>query len=409
MDPIAPITAPVETPVVEAPVAPAVQTPAVEAPREFQPIAPVEGAVMVPHGTVAKLTELAESSDAAAREQWLASQPEELREKLREALDGGDVKIQDMDPTGTDKPQDLSMILPEELDNLDALRQDPNLGDRIKLMQDELLALHEESQKALDRVPEPMKRILVDPVVKARLAEMESGKPFMPTILDEEHISGIASQLVAANDIAGLQALLADVVKAVPEVILSNQAELIQAQEQKAAQAQQQMRINSYLHEGLVSVENMPEFKSSEPAVINGQLNPEHPGAAFALWLEGGMRERGLTLDMIEEMGGVQGMAYAWLAKQKGGVGRLVADASARGREAYIASLSASRAKALSQHGVKPSVGMNSAASAVRVHGVDIARAQTDPRGYGASAIAHLTGQQKIEVANAMEAYTPSM
>lgn len=403
----APITAPVETPVVETPVvAPATTAPAAQ---EFQPIAPVEGATMVPHGTVAKLAELAETGDSAAREQWLASQPEELREKLREALDGGDVTIQDMDPTGTDKAQDLSMILPEELDNLESLRNDPNLGERIRLMQNELLGMNEELEKAQGTLPEPMKRLLTDPVVKARLEEVSSGKSFVPQALDEESIGIMVDQLVQANDMAGLRELISDVVKAVPEVILEQRAQLQLDMEQKQAQAQEALRVNSYLASGFNELERLPEFQSKEPPMIQGALNPEHPGAAFALWLEDSMKTRGLTLDLIDDMGGLKAVAYTWLAKQKGGMGQLVASAGVRGREAYIASLNASRAKLLEKNGVKPSVGMNSAASAVRVHGVDIARAQTDPRGYGASAIAHLTGAQKVEVANAMEAYTPGV
>ena len=387
-------------------VASTTQAPVAQAPVvEGQAPAPIAGTeekpFLLPHGSQAKFKELADGGwKQEDIDAYLGTiEDEGKRNTMRDAIDGklGVLGEEDPAPEPVDNP-----FTQEELQALD-----PVMSGRINFLQQQLLEQMDAVEAARGELPPQMQRILMDPVVKARMEEVASGTPFVPSVLATDVILPEAERLVQAGDVASLHQLLKDVVEAVPEVILQQRAELGRAFEEQKAQAAEEARVNTYLRSEFSTIENLPEFKSSKPAVVldaqgREALNPEHPGAAFALHITSLMREQGLTLDLIQKMGGMTQMAYNWLANQKGGYGKIVNDARQQGSTAFADKLRASMNKALAQSTVKPIGTPTGGVVKNLVHGVDVALAISDPR-YAQSAMSGLNPGQLIEVAKAMQ------
>ena len=397
--PVAPeATAPSVTPIVAPEVTPPAVSPA--APEAGPVVGTKDNPVVVPFGTEAKFKELAEGGwKQEDIDAYLTSIPDEaLRAQIKDGIDG---KLHLADG---DAPEDViaNPFTPEELAELD-----PIAAARINFIQDQLLEQMEAVEKARGELPDPMKRLLMDPVVKARLAAVEKGESFVPEMLHTENIMGVAQSFVESNDIAGLQDLLKTVLEAVPEVILQQHANTLQEFEQREQAKAENDRVVNYISYGLQRLEAKPEFQSNKPAVIetaNGpMLNPEHPGGAFTLWLEAAMKD-GLTLPVIDKMGGLEGLAYTWLANQKGGFGQIVKGAVDKSNETLREKLMRSKASALRASAAPTlSVATGGVVKSL-LHGIDIDLAIKDPDGYAARVdVSKLTDAQLSEVSAAIK------
>ena len=363
------------------------------------PLGTAENPVLVPTGTEAKFKELADGGwkqeDVDA---YLSSiEDEELRAKIKDGIDGK-LHLAESDPEPLKNDEPFSV---EELAELD-----PAVASRVTFLQEQLLAQMDEVEKARGELPEPMQRLLNDPVVKARLHEVSTGTPFVPQALSEEAIMAAAESFASENDVGSLKELLSNVVKAVPEVILQQQAEMIRQHEEALARQQEDHRVNTYLADGFSKLEGIKEFQSKEPALIRGQngeeLNPKHPGGAFALWLGESMKNDGLTIQLIDKMGGIEKLAYTWLANQKGGFGNIVQGAVQSAQDSLRAKLMRSRDASLRQ-AAAPTLNVTSSGVAkALLHGVDIDKAISD-ESYARSASRSLNPSQLSEVAKAMK------
>ena len=355
---------------------------------------------MVPHGTVAKMGELAEAGDKGAIDAWIASQPAELQDNLRKAFAGEGVTIQDADPEAPAAvPGELEFITPEELLDREALAKDPRLADRIAIMHDEMLAMSQELEKARTSLPEPALR---DPVMQARLRELAEGKTSYANHFNAEAFSAAALAAIEAGDMEAVKqhfALVPDVMEA---VVRSAVAEAIEENQKAVAAEREKADFNAFLGTGISTLKGMDEFKSNAPEMVDGAPNPENPIAAFTSWFVQNVNKGIFTPAVVAEMGGFENLALSWLAKNRGGIGKLVAEAGARSRASFMEKLQASRRSGMAQAAVRPAVGMNSGAAGLSIHGVDIERAKADPRGYGAMAIAGLDAQKKAEVAKTL-------
>lgn len=365
----------------------------------LEPAGTAESPFIVPIGTQEKFKELEaggwKQEDVDA---YLNSiEDEALRSRIKDGIDGKvHLAEDDAAPPVTNEP-----FMPEDLEKLD-----PAVAARIAFVQEQLLAQMDAVEKAREELPDPMKRLLQDPVVKARLDAVQRGDNFVPQMLNEEAIMGMAKSFVDSGDVAGLQDLLKTVVEAIPEVILEQRAELLRQQEQREIAAAENARTMNYLATGLQRLETRPEFQSNKPAVIETSegpaLNPEHPGAAFALWLEEAMKNDGLTLPLIERMGGIESVAYTWLAKQKGGFGQIVKGAVDKSNESLRDKLMRGRNGALAKSQAASLSFSSPGVAKTLLHGVDVDKALSDPFGYAKSATKGLTDSQRAEVAKEM-------
>lgn len=396
----APTAAPAVAPSAAPASAPAQPAATQAAPEAHQPVAPVEGAVMVPHGTVAKMCELADAGDQGAIDAWIKSQPAELQDNLRKAFAGEGVTIQDMDPeAAADTAGDLEFITPDELLDREALAKDPRLADRIAIMHDEMLAMSQELEKARTNLPEPALR---DPVMQARLRELAEGKTAYASHFNADAFSAAALAAIESGDMEAVKqhfALVPDVMEA---VVRSAVAEAIEENQKAVASEREKSEFNAFLGTGIATLKGMEEFKSNVPEMVNGAPNPENPIAAFTSWFVANVNKGLFTPAVVAEMGGFENLALSWMAKNRGGIGKLVAEAGARSRTSFLQKLEASRRTGMAQASVRPAVGLNSASTGLNIHGVDIERAKADPHGYGAAAISGLDGFKKGEVAKAL-------
>ncbi len=394
---------------VVAPVAPEATAPVVApvvAPEGTPPVAPEapvttgtpENPVVVPFGTEAKFKELADGGwkqeDVDAYLSGITD--EALRAQIKDGIDGK-LHLADGDP-----PEDVTSN-PFSSEELAAM--DPVMASRVSFLQEQLIAQMDATDKARGELPEQMQRLLQDPMVKARLDSVYRGDSFVPQMLHEEAIMGIAKSFVDSNDAAGLQDLLKTVMEAIPEVILQQRAQLLQESEERDRVSQENSRTVNYLTAGLQKLEAKPEFQSTKPAVIetaNGPaLNPEHPGGAFALWLEDAMKNDGMTLQLIERMGGLENLAYSWLAKQKGGFGQVVKGAVDKSTETLREKLMRSRNASLRQSAAPTLNVASSGVARALMHGVDIDKALAD-NSYAGIAMRGLTQSQQSELAKEM-------
>lgn len=373
--------------------------PAGSAPVE--PNGTAENPFTVPTGTIAKLEEIAASGYKQEDiDAYLSSiEDEGLRAKVKDSLDGK-VHLVDAEPEAPSLEEPFTF---EELEGLD-----PAVSGRIRYLQDQLLSQMDAVEKAREELPAPMQRLLNDPVVRARLSEMEKG-PFVPSVLDSENISAIAQQHVAAKNIDGLMELLNDVVAAVPEVILQQRAAMEQEAQETRQREQADMRRNAYMASGFDKLEQKPEFKSSVPQTIMGPdgkeaLNPEHPASSFALWLIGQMQNNGMTIELIDSMGGIEGVAYNWLANQRGGFGKIVHNAVTNAQETMREKLLRSRNAALASVQAKTLGAASAGVAKTLLHGVDIEQAYKDS-GYSARAMKGLNDMQIREVTKALREF----
>lgn len=395
-----------------APVAdqPAVATPA--SPEAGQPASPSpepagsqNNPVVVPRGTQEKFKEIeAGGYKPEAIEAYLATiQDEATRQLVKDSLDGKQVYLKE----GEIDLESVDPFLPEDLENLEDLVKDPELtAARIKKMSEEFIALHNELEQAKNSIPEPMQRVLQHPLVKVALEEMGRGEPLSMQWFNGDVFAQEATALIDSGNTEAIKSLVSQVPEAMNQLLAVAVADTKAKMEQEFALKAEVMKLESEVTAGLTSVANLPEFKSNVPPRIGDQPNLQHPGVAFSYWLQESLADGSVTPLTIEKFGGYQKVALQWLANQRGGMGKLIADARNQGamsfREKLLrgkrdGSLSGSTAATLNV----PTGGVATAL----VHGVDIdLAAQNTPSGqaYAKAALRGLSPQQQSEVAQAL-------
>lgn len=394
-----PNVAPITEPQGQAPVDPQVQPPV--APAAAEPVAPTgtaEAPFIVPAGTQAKFEELkAGGWKDEEVEAYLATiEDEDLRAKIKDGIDGkAHLSEEDPAPVQNDEP-----FTAEELAQLD-----PSLAARISFFQDQLLEQMDAVEQAKGELPPQMQRLLQDPVVRARLDSVSKGEEFVPSELNADYIKSLAAPLVEAGNAKELAALLEDVIAAVPEVILQQKASILEEQKRTIEAQAREHEINAYMASGFSKIDQLPEFKSNKPVFVEtaqGRIpNAEHPGMAFAMWIQDSMEKNGLTLPLIEEMGGLEQLAYTWLAKQKGGFGQIVKGAVDKSSETLRDKLLRTRNSALAKSAARTLSTASPGTARSLMHGVDVDLALRD-HSYAASATKGLSAIQQSEVAKEM-------
>lgn len=405
--PVAPAPAPAAQPQSDAVAAP---TPAAE--PAVKGTGTAADPLLLPAGSTEKVAELFKSKDAAGIEAFIASQPEESRAKLKELFEGKDVTVADAEAApAADAPSEavdeFSPFTEEEL-----AAMDPVVAKRIAMAQEELLRSLEAMEQP--RLPENIKRLLDDPVIRRRNAELESGK-VVPLGFNAEAFSQAVLSAVESGDVASIQEILNVLPDAIKE-IAQHHADLREVELQSEIKEHEAfMDRKLYFKSGMdAAIASIPELKPANvspflldslgnPALLpNGapQLNPEHPGNQFFSWLQG-MR---LSVDAIEAMGGIKEMALQWVMRNKGGLGKFVAERNEATKQSMLDKLRSSRTAAQRQITAAPITGAQTQTSANSVHGVDIARAYAD-KSYARRATAGLSSQQIDEVAAASVKY----
>ena len=372
---------------------------AAEAPKhEFQE--PIEGAVMVPHGTVAKMGELAKAGDTAAIDAWIKEQPSELQESLRKAFDGSEeVTIQDSDPELAELTEDsFEPFSDEELSKLD-----PAAAQRIAFLQNQIVQQMEAAEASKGSIPPDVQAALNDPFVRQHIEMLATGKSYTPAEFDMDAIRGLAKASVDSGDIAALGNLLEKVLDAIPDVERGIRGETERVLTEKHQAALQQQQFHDFMERGLELVHSeVPEFKSTsipETIVRNGvtEINPEHPAGKFAFWLGDMMRQGAITQVALAKFG-FKKFAYDYLAEQKGGMGNVVASAVKNGQETLRDKFMRSRNKALGATTAKTLNVPSSGVVRPLLHGVDLELAARD-HSYAARVSKGLSDSQKSEVA----------
>ena len=403
--PVAPAAAPVTAPV--APAAPAVASiagaPAVApaSPAPEPALGSQEAPITVPRGTQEQFAKLeAGGYKQEEVDAYLATIPDEAtREHVKKALAGEQIFLAEAEIDH----ETVDPFSPEELADVEALTKDPELlVARIQRSQEEVIKLTEELEVARKTLPEPMVRLLQDPLVKTRLEEIEAGVPFTAQAFDRDTYNQLFEAAFASGDMEQIKALAAQVPDAVEHIVTSTIAAIKAEEAQKAAVAIRQAELTAELDGALDRIATRPEFKSSEPEMLNGQPNLKNPHVAFTDWLMSNMASGTITRAGIEALGGYDDLAMVWFSKNRGGVGKMIHEASNRSVTSYREKMLASRNKALAAGQAAPLALSSGGIQTPLVHGVDIAYALKDD-GYSERVSRKLTDSQRAEVAAAMK------
>lgn len=392
--PVAPATTPTEDPAAQ-PAAPAASP------------APEPGAlgteanpVVVPRGTQDAFKKIADAGYKPEDiEAYLATVPDEAtRQHLKDSLEGKQVYLKE----GVTSFDELDPFTEDELKDVEALTKDPELlVARIERMNKEFLELADEVEKAKNSVPEPLQRIMTHPLVKLAVDEMEAGQDFAMQYFDGDKFMNLANQALESGDVESIKALVAQIPETMSEIlkiaIAKTKEEQVAALEQERVEAAMKLELET----GLTRVSLLPDFKSSEPEMKDGKPNLNHPGVAFADWLIRGLADGKLNLDAINYQGGFDKVAMNWLANQRGGTGRLVAEARQSSAASWREKMLRSRQSALAPAQAKTlTVGTGGVQSPL-MHGVDISLALRDP-GYAERVTYGLNDKQLAEVNSAL-------
>lgn len=362
--------------------------------------------VVVPRGTQEKFKELeAGGYKPEAIEAYLATIPDEsTRQLVKDSLDGKQIYLKE---GGIDMDA-VDPFLPEELDNLEELVKDPELvAARIKKMTEEFLALNEELEQAKNAVPEPMQRILQHPMVKLAVQEMERGEVPALKSFDSDTYKAYAAQLIESGDPEALKQFVEHTASEV-EVMLANAVAVTRDEMEREADMKVAVaKAEADLQAGLMKVDALPEFKTSIPAKLpDGSLNPSHPGIAFSYWLYEGLASGEMTMAGVERLGGIDKVALGWLSNQRGGMGKMIADARNQSAMSFRAKLlQGKRDGSLAGSTAKTLTVPTGGVATPLLHGVDINLAsQGTPSGnaYAANAMRGLNDAQLKEVADAI-------
>lgn len=408
MDPNATLPgAPLE-PVVQPPVAPEAVAP-VAAPVDPASPAPEPNAlgteanpVVVPRGTQDAFAKIAESGYKPEDiDAYLATIPDEAtRQHLKDSLEGKQVFLKE----GVTPFDELDPFTEDELKNPEALTKDPELLiARIERMNKEFLELAEEAEKAKNSVPEPLQRIMTHPLVKLAVDEMEAGQDFALQFFDGDKFMELANQALEAGDVEGIKALVGQIPETMNEILKIAIAKTKEEQAAALEQERTEARMKMELENGLSKVAMLPDFKSSEPEMKDGKPNLNHPGVAFADWLITGLATGKINLDAINYQGGFDKVAMNWLANQKGGTGKMVAEARQSGAISWREKMLRSKQAAMAPATAKSLTVGTGGVQTPLLHGVDIMLALRDD-GYAERVTYGLNDKQLSEVDSALKA-----
>ena len=394
---------PAATPAADPTAKPAAQaTPAASPAPEPGALGTEANPVVVPRGTQDAFKKIADAGYKPEDiEAYLATIPDEAtRQHLKDSLEGKQVYLKE----GVTPFDELDPFTEEELKNPEALTKDPELLiARIERMNKEFLELAEEAEKAKNSVPEPLQRIMTHPLVKLAVDEMEAGQDFAMQYFDGDKFMALANQALESGDVESVKALVAQIPETMSEIlniaIAKTKEEHAAAMEQERIEAAMKLELET----GLTRVSLLPDFKSSEPEMKDGKLNLNHPGVAFADWLIRGLAEGKLNLDAINYQGGFDKVAMNWLANQRGGTGKLVADARQSSAASWREKMLRSRQSALAPAQAKTLTVGTGGVQTPLLHGVDIMLALRDP-GYAERATYGLNDKQISEVSSAVMA-----
>lgn len=363
-------------PEVQPAVAVAVEAPAASAAPSEAPIGlgTSEDPIIVPAGTQEALKSLHEGGlrDADVS-QYLETVPEGLRDHVKSLLAGTtELEFREADPVeaqAAPEPGAFTPLTEEEL-----AKADPKLVE----YHNALLRVAEEATSDRSLPPE-INAFMQDPRFQMLVDNIQKGVdiPSPSDLYDFDSLNADVSNLIADGKNDEATSLINEVNKLyIKDALAARDNQWAEFYKQKEAEQREAFALEQKRSALTSSFEKaasiIPEFKSSEPLIVDGVVNAKHPAAEYIAWLANEETEGRITDKLLIDKG-AQFLYDAWKADKAGSRGAAVASERQSFAKQFLDQLSRGKKAALAPYTTQ-TIGANStpAQQSVQLHGVNI-------------------------------------